>query len=47
MNQRCGLQRVPTPLVAQVILSQAAQLLINDRHQLVESSLVALSPTYE
>jgi hypothetical protein len=44
INQRGRLQRVAGPFTAQVAAGQFAQLLVDDRHQLIESGAVAFAP---
>ncbi len=44
VDKGTGLQRVSGALVAHVVMRQAVQLLINQRSQRLEGSLVAITP---
>jgi hypothetical protein len=44
VDQRRSLQRVPPTFVAHVMVRHPAQFLVNQRHQAVESALVAIAP---
>ncbi|MCG3159884.1 MAG: hypothetical protein JMDDDDMK_00909 [Acidobacteria bacterium] len=44
VDQRRCLQRVSFALVAHVMVRHSAQFVVNQRHQLVERSLVAVTP---
>ena len=47
MNQGGRLQSVSRRLAVHITLRHPAQLVINERHQLLESVLVALAPIHE
>jgi hypothetical protein len=47
VDERCGLQGVVGPLAPQVARGQAAQLGVDERQQLSEGTVVAVSQSYE